>query len=172
MRLERGGAALRWVTVYDVTKASWVPDWPVVVVGLAFATVGGLMVFWWPTPLIVTRSRAIGVGFVALGLLMGLATTAFDVVSRLSLSDDVRLGKYQRVEGRVANFAAMPQHCHGAESFDVSQTHFAYSDAEMTGGFNHSSACGGGPFRSGQRVRLDYVTGVASNVIVRAEIAE
>jgi hypothetical protein len=162
----------RWLTVYDVTRAGWVSNWPFVGFAVTFAIFGGLMVFWWPRPFTVTRSRVLGGLFVAIGLLVALFGLTGDLLTRSAILSDLRPGSVQHVEGTVTNFVAMPPYCHGTESFDVSQTHFAYADAEETGGFNHSSTCGGGPFHPGERVRLDYVVRVGSNVIVRAEIAE
>ena len=139
---------------------------------IAFATGGALMVFWWPRPITVTKFRVLGGLFVAFGLLGALASGALDLVTRLSLSDDLQSGRAQVVEGPITDFAAMPSSCHGTESFNVSQKHFAYADGEATGGFNHTSTCGGGPFRLGERVRLDYVSKGNANVIVRGDVAE
>jgi hypothetical protein len=163
---------LRWVTVYDVSKDSWVSEWPFVMVALGFAVLGGLMMVWWPRPIAVDRQRILGGLFAAFGLLGAFLVLAINVWSHWTLSNDLRSGRTQVVEGVIAHFDPGKVSCHNAESFDVSQIHFAYADAEISGGFNHTSTCVDGPFRPGQRVRLDYLARVDTNVILRADVWE
>jgi hypothetical protein len=165
-----GGKALSWVTVYDVSKDGWAPQWPSVMVFLGAALLGGLVMAWWPRPTVVKMQRVFGGLLFAFGLLAALLILTIDVWFHWTLSNDLRTGRAQVVEGVVTNFDPGRVSCHDAESFDVSQVHFAYSDYGITGGFNSTSTCGDGPFRSGQRVRLAYFARGDTNVILRADI--
>ena len=84
-----------------------------------------------------------------------------------SVENNLRQGKYPVVEGEIKNFIPMPFQGHGEESFDVENSHFSYSDYEMTPGF-HNAASHGGPIHEGLRVRISYV----GNTILKLEIAQ
>ena len=148
------------------------PQWPDVTVFLGAAFLGGLVMAWWPRPVVVRMQRIVGGFLLALGLLAALLILTIDVWFHWTLSNDLRSGRAQVIEGVITNFDPGRGSCHDSESFDVSQVHFAYADASITGGFKHTSSCGGGPFRSGRRVRLDYVARVDTNLILRADIWE
>ena len=60
------------------------------------------------------------------------------------------------VTGPVEHFHPMPFQGHDVESFDVAGVHFAYSDYEVTQGFNNTSSHGG-LVREGLIVRIHYV---------------
>ena len=94
------------------------------------------------------------------------------VSSYWTLSNELLSGRTQVVEGEITNFLPGKARCHDRENFDVSEIHFAYADNEITGGFNHTSMCGGGPFHAGQHVRLNYVSRFDTNVIVHGDIWE
>jgi hypothetical protein len=152
-----------------VSKDGWVPQWHDFTVFLGVALLGA-MVIWWPRPVVVRMQRIFGGLLLALGLVAALSILTMDVWFHWTLSNDLRSGRAQVIEGVITNFVPGDVDCHGSERFDVSQVHFAYADAAITGGFNHTSTCADGPFRSGQRVRLDYLP--RNNLILRAAIWE
>ena len=78
----------------------------------------------------------------------------------------LKTGAYNVVAGPVQNFAPMPFEGHADEQFDVGGVHFAYSDYEVTAGFNNS-ASHGGPIRSGLPVRIAYKDGEILRLQVR-----
>lgn len=153
-----------------MTKDNWAPVWPFVLGALGLAGVGGLMRTRPLRPILGDDVRMLGGCFLAFGALSALLAVALSVSAYFVLASHLRSGRVQVVEGMINNFDPGKVTCHSPESFDVSQVHFEYADNVITGGFNHTSTCGGGPFRSGQRVRLDYVVRSGENVIVRAAI--
>lgn len=73
------------------------------------------------------------------------------------------------VEGPVENFVPMPYSGHAMETFSVDGVKFAYSDFNITGGFNTTSSHGG-PINAGSYVRLCYDAG--NHDILRLEIRD
>jgi len=163
---------LSWVTVYEVTRDNWLPVWPFVLLALAFAVGGGLTRTRLLGPSIGDDARILGACFFVGGSIMALGATSLTVACYFVMASDLRSNNVQTVEGVIRNFIPTDDSCHTSESFDVSTAHFEYSDSQITGGFNHTSKCGGGPFRSGQRARVSYVPRLGQNVIVQAAILE
>jgi len=83
----------------------------------------------------------------------------------LSVTSDLREGRYSIVEGPVEDFVPMPFAGHPMESFTVGGHRFSYSDYLGTSGF-HNTASHGGPIRQGLYVRISY----SGNLILRLEI--
>jgi hypothetical protein len=83
--------------------------------------------------------------------------------------ESARSGKVRVVEGIVEHFHPMPATGHDTERFTVAGESFAYSDYEITGGFNNA-ASHGGPIRAGLPVRITFVQEPSRNVIVKLEI--
>jgi hypothetical protein len=76
-------------------------------------------------------------------------------------------GRYTVVEGRVDNFVPMPWSGHAQETFSVAGSHFAYSDYELSAGFNHTSSHGG-PIRAGRWVRISHI----GNTILKIDMLQ
>ena len=143
-----------------------------VTAGLAFALPGGLAMIGWPKS-IVRRRHALGGVLLFVGLFSAFVAFSMTVFPHVTMSNNLKSGRTNSVEGLITGFSPMPSYCHGSESFEVSAVRFEYSDNMRTGGFNQTSTCGGGPFRAGQLVRLNYVAGPSGdNVIVRAAVLE
>ena len=70
------------------------------------------------------------------------------------------------VEGPVRDFRPMPYTGHQHERFTVDGARFAYSDFEVTCGFNNT-ASHGGPIRNGLPVRIHH----DGNLILKLEVA-
>jgi hypothetical protein len=79
-------------------------------------------------------------------------------------------GQLAVVAGPVETFHPVPYDGHDTERFTVSNVHFAYSDYEVTSGFNQTS-CHGGPIREGLQVRISYTGSLADATIVKLEPA-
>lgn len=78
-------------------------------------------------------------------------------------------GRFRVVEGLVENFHPMPAAGHDTERFTVAGEGIAYSDYEITGGFNNT-ASHGGPLRAGLPVRITFVQDSSRNVIFKLEV--
>jgi hypothetical protein len=76
-------------------------------------------------------------------------------------------GKAKVVEGPVKEFVPMPYEGHADESFVVNGHRFAYSDYDLTKGFNQTQSHGG-PIREGLQVRITYI----DDKIIKLEIAK
>jgi hypothetical protein len=104
-----------------------------------------------------------GVGFAVLWVSISFVMTFSDY---WTLRQALRLGKFEVVEGKVADFVPMPEHGHAMEQFNVNGHHYEFSDFSVTAGFNNTRSRGG-PIREGMIVRIADVRGK----IARLEIA-
>jgi hypothetical protein len=158
---------MRYVTVFDAA-AQPLRNWPFPAFGLIFVMIGIVLVFkpaWVPFGHRWLRQGL----FPWLYLLFAIAWT---ISSGLAVGLDsyravqaLRSGSYSVVQGEVENFTPMPIEGHADEQFDVGGVHFAYSDFEVTAGFNNS-ASHGGPIRPGLPVRIAY----RGNEILRLQV--
>lgn len=73
------------------------------------------------------------------------------------------------VEGPVEHFQPLPASGHGEERFTVGGVAFAYSDYDVSSGFNLTSTHGG-PIRAGEDVRIHYVGPPTQATILRLAI--
>jgi hypothetical protein len=149
-------------TVFDVTEAGF-KSWTFPAFGLVFVAIGIL--------LIAVRARLSTqrwFPFLFLGFaVVWTATTALSTYNEYRMVREVTEGgKALVVEGKVSNFVPMPKAGHAMERFCVSSVCFAYSDFEITSGFNNTISHGG-PIREGLPVRVTYVGGM----IVKLEVA-
>ena len=80
-------------------------------------------------------------------------------------------GGCRTIEGIVRDFHPMALGGHSDESFDLDGIAFAYSDYELSGGYNRTISRGGA-IHGSDYVRLCYVPTDGRNVIVRLEIRD
>jgi len=85
------------------------------------------------------------------------------------LVESASSGRFRVVEGLVENFHPMPAAGHDTERFTVAGEGIAYSDYEITGGFNNT-ASHEGPLRAGLPVRITFVQDSSRNVIFKLEV--
>ena len=84
-----------------------------------------------------------------------------------NLREAARNGSVEVAEGKVEQFVPRPPERHAQETFLVNGQYFAYSDTDLTKGFNQTRSHGG-PIKEGLQVRIAHVNGS----IVKLEIAE
>lgn len=149
---------MEYVTVFDLTSAGY-RQWPFVVLGLVFVAIGTMLVRYrtqlsrfGPRRFTTTFSYFF-LGFAILWTAIAFATTYGQYyVLRHAVKD----GRISVVEGPVENFVPMPYSGHADESFSVKGVRFAYSDFNLTVGFNNTRSHGG-PIEPGRYVRVSYV---------------
>ena len=111
--------------------------------------------------------------FYSTGIALGLCVILLAMRGIRNGHDDLvglaRSGSAQVVEGIVEGFHPMPVTGHDTERFTVAGESFAYSDYEITGGFNNA-ASHGGPIKSGLPVRITFVQDSMRNIIVKLEV--
>ncbi len=159
--------------VFDLasTGVAW---WPVVII----VALVGVVIFAYSRQIVESassRSRDDSAGFSLPYVVIAIMAVAFvfgAIVIYVIYAKEARLiaaegTSAQTVEGVVSQFVPMPYTGHALERFCVSSTCFAYSDYNITGGFNNASSHGG-PIHDGLRVRIKHVDGV----IVRLEVED
>ena len=79
----------------------------------------------------------------------------------LQLSDALRSGNFEVVEGKVDDFVPLPANGRGRERFNVHGHHYEYSDNNVVAGFNNTQSHGG-PIRQGLRKCTSRTSAVKS----------
>jgi hypothetical protein len=149
--------SMNYELVFDVNEVGY-RLWWLPAIGLVVMAVGlGLLIF----------RRGVFVflvaGFAGVVILIACVATYRDY---RQLSQALNSGNFVTVEGKVVDFVPMPEGGHALEQFTVNGHRFAYSDYQITAGFNHTQSHGG-PIREGMTVRIADVGGQ----IARLEIA-
>ena len=163
---------MQYVIVFDMAGESYpAPVLPLLVVGAAALALGGCalwLTFGMRLSPLLRRVRFYSAG-IALGLCVVLLAMRGIENRHDNLVESASSGNVQVVEGIVENFHPMPAGGHDTERFTVGDESFAYSDYEITGGFNNA-ASHGGPIRAGLPVRITFVQEASRNIIVKLEV--
>jgi hypothetical protein len=163
---------VQYVVVFDMARESYpAPVLPLLFVGAIALALGGCAL--WLTFAIRLSPLLRRVRFYSAGIALGLCVVLLamrGIENRHdNLVESASSGKVGVVEGIVENFHLMPATGHDTERFTVGGESFAYSDYEITGGFNNA-ASHGGPIRAGLPVRITFVQESWRNVIVKLEV--
>lgn len=164
---------MTFVTVYDAARDGWGNLW-FPAFGLIFVAIGAVMAFARDPKADMAPGGPRGYGRRIFGWGIGIFAILWTILasivvarSYIAAAYDLIDGRCSVIEGRVANFVPMPYEGHADESFVLAGQRFAYSDYEITSGFNQT-ASHGGPMRDGLYVRLCY----RDNRILRLEVAK
>lgn len=157
---------------YDIQEAIY-PGWWIFGAGTLFLTYGLGIIFFGDSKVLnslidpSTKQRIVmPIASCLFGSLwIGLGIFNYSIFA--NLRTDARNGSTEIVEGRVEQFVPMPSEGHAQETFIVNGQYFAYSDYDLTKGFNRSQSHGG-PIKEGLQVRITHVNGS----IVKLEIAK
>ena len=162
---------MNYEVAYDIQQALY-PAWWVFGIGILMFAVGlGSILFdkpkvvRWIMGRPTTRSVVTAVFMCVFGSVMigvGILNYAHFVELRRALRD----GSVEIAEGKIEQFVPMPYSGHANETFVVNGHYFAYSDFDLTKGFNNTQSHGG-PLKEGLQVRITHVNGS----IVKLEIA-
>jgi hypothetical protein len=163
---------VQYLVVFDMAQESYpAPVLPLLFVGAIALALGGCAL--WLTFAIRLSPLLRRVRFYSAGIALGLCVVLLamrGIENRHdNLVESANSGKVGVVEGIVENFHPMPATGHDTERFTVGGESFAYSDYEITGGFNNA-ASHGGPIRAGLPVRITFVQESWRNVIVKLEV--
>jgi len=152
-----------FVKVFDVQEAGF-RAWEFPAIGLVFIVVGLLFFF---SPRVI---KATGIPFLEFKSWRSQLFRYVLPIFAVFWTAIAFLGTYSQyrhavsmaqnngcltIEGPVENFVPMPYSGHAMETFSVDGVKFAYSDFNITGGFN-TTASHGGPINAGSYVRLCY----------------
>ena len=160
--------------VFDASQKA--PDWSFPAFGLIFVALGLLVLrfrdvlpWGWPFRTRPSWRKKWALGFLGFSIFWtGWASYAvFGSYVRVRLA--LRNNSAMVVEGRVADFHPMPLSGHANETFTVGDVHFAYSDYEVSPGFNQSRSHGG-PVGEGLQVRIRYTGPKRRATILKLEV--
>lgn len=164
---------MEYVTVFDIAETGY-RTWPVPALGLIFVAIGVVQVFFrdrLPSGWRGKESTRFNRVFSWCWLVFACGWTLIVFVSTYSeywsLSQAVKSGNVDVVEGLVSQFDPMPWEGHKMERFCVQNECFAYSNYWKTSGFNNATSHGG-PIQEGLQVRVTFVR----NAIVKLEVAK
>ena len=163
---------MQYAVVFDMAGEAYpAPVLPLLLVGAFALALGGCAL--WLTFAVRLSSLLRRVRFYSAGIALGLCVVLLAMRGienrHNNLVESASSGKVRVVEGVVENFHPMPASGHDTERFTVAGESFAYSDYEITGGFNNA-ASHGGPLRAGLPVRITFVQESSHNVIVKLEV--
>jgi hypothetical protein len=166
------GTFVQYVVVFDMAGESYpAPVMPLLLAGSFALALGGCAL--WLTFAVRLSPLLRRVRFYSAGIALGLCVVLLamrGIENRHNdLVESASSGKVRVVEGVVESFHPMPAAGHDTERFTVAGESFAYSDYEITGGFNNA-ASHGGPLRAGLPVRITFVQESSRNVIVKLEV--
>jgi hypothetical protein len=166
------GTFVQYVVVFDMAGESYpAPVLPLLLVGAFALALGGCAL--WLTFAVRLSPLLRRVRFYSASIALGLCVVLLamrEIENRHnSLVESASSGKVRVVEGVVENFHPMPTAGHDTERFTVAGESFAYSDYEVTGGFNNT-ASHGGPLSAGLPVRITFVQESSRNIIVKLEV--
>jgi hypothetical protein len=137
-------------TVYDIATAGC-GDWYFPLGGVFFIFISYLILDW-ATEKFPSCFARVMFGFSVFWTIVA----CLSIYGKYFYLLDIRNhNKFEVVEGTVKQFVPMPVNGHSEESFVVNGKKFAYSDFEVTGGFNNTSSHGG-PIHEGLKVRIAY----------------
>jgi hypothetical protein len=154
-------AADGYMTVFDVTAAGFRQWWfsasglLFIAVGIAMPWLGRAGLFGPRTALAPTRIKWFRRFFLGFAILWTAVTFAGTCANYRGAVAAMQNGSALVIEGKVENFVPMPYTGHARESFTVGGVRFAYSDYEITAGFNNTMSHGG-PIYEGLPVRIWY----------------
>lgn len=155
---------MNYTVVFDVLSSGY-RQWWFPALGLLFVAIG--------TALLLVRRRfpsglaqVLPYFFLTFSILWTTIVFVVTFGDYRSLSSALRERRCQVVEGMITDFNPMPYSGHQNESFNVDGRRFAYSDYNLTAGFNRTRSHGG-PIGNGIRVRIHYL----GSEIARLEIA-
>lgn len=157
---------------YDIQNVMY-PNWWFFAVPLLMFSVGLAIIFFAdrePLNSIIESSTKQRVVMPILLCVFGSLLIGAGIVNYshfANLRTDAANGSTEVVEGKVEQFVPMPYHGHADETFIVNGRYFAYSDYDLTKGFNNTQSHGG-PMKEGLQVRITHVDGS----IVKLEIAK
>ena len=157
---------------YDIQEVMY-PGWWIFGVGIFFLSVGLGVIFFGDSKLlnsIIERSTKQRLVMPFLSCIFGalwIGTGVINYSNFANLRAAARDGSTEIVEGKVEQFVPMPYTGHAQETFLVNGSYFAYSDYDLTKGFNRTQSHGG-PIKEGLHVRITHVDGS----IVKLEIAK
>lgn len=159
---------MEYEVIFDLAQSGYRPWW-FPALGLIFTIVGAVLVKFrrvvqqWRMPRVLGKIFPyIFLGFSIFWTLAAFAGTYAEYYFLRKAYDE---GRYQVLEGIVAQFDPMPYSGHKRESFVVGGKKFSYSDFEMTSAFNNTQSHGGS-IRDGLYIRVTYV----EDAIVKLEI--
>jgi hypothetical protein len=163
---------MNYQVVYDIREVIY-PGWWIFAIGILLFSLGlGIIFFGDKKPLnsIIgssTKQRIVMPIFASIFGAVWVGGGVLNYSNFANLRTAARNGSTEVVEGKVEQFVPMPPEGHAKETFIVNGQYFAYSDYDMTKGFNHTQSHGG-PMKEGLQVRITHVDGS----IVKLEIAQ
>lgn len=159
---------MNYQVAYDIQQV-WYSGWWLFAIGIFLFSLGlGTIVFdGWKFFSRILPSHGIVVSiFICVFGSFWIGAGIINYSNFANLREAARDGSAQIAEGKVEQFVPMPYEGHAQETFVVNGQYFAYSDYDMTKGFNQSQSHGG-PLKEGLQVRITHVDGS----IVKLEIA-
>lgn len=161
---------MTYMTVFNVADHPF-RNWWFPAFGLIFVAIGSGLVFRpaffkLASPFGIQRSRMFRWFFFLFGCFWTISVAAVVTTDTWGAISALDSGQFEVVEGRVENFKPMPWQGHSDETFDVNGVRFAYSDYQVSAGFNRYSSHGG-PIKEGLPVRIAYKNGE----ILRLEVS-
>jgi hypothetical protein len=163
---------MNYQVVYDIRVVIY-PGWWIFAIGILLFSLGlGTIFFGDQKPLnsIIGSSTHQRIVMPILSSIFGALWIGAGVINYsnfANLRTAARDGSTEVVEGKVEQFVSIPRGGHGKETFIVNGQYFAYSDYDLTQGFNHTQSHSG-PMREGLQVRITHINGS----IVKLEIAK